>query len=204
MKSAKELFEESIKRADNAINYSPKQARGDDGKWTSGGGATGKSSGVKRVVREDKYIKQVTHSLKVNGGKNTIESDMIYDKTKEKVMLNASATGSISVKDTMAYHNMISKSVKEGIAVKGHIIVAPKEGITKEVRDSTYIKQVDFNAKPDGMWTSSRVTKVKKDGLGEKAGDITINTSATGDLSIQQMQTHQYMVYQAIREANKI
>jgi len=211
MKSSKQLHIEAIKRADAALN-----GGSGSGNWGHGGrpgvrggsgkgiGSKGARGGIKRVVREDKYIKQVTHSLKVNGGRNTIESDMVYDKTNGKITLNASATGNIDVRDTMAYHSLTYKSTKEAIGTKGFDIVQPKGEITREVREDSYSKQVDFNARPDGMWTSSRVTKVKKDGLGEKAGDITINTSATGDLSIQQMQTHQYMVYQAIREANKI
>ncbi len=45
MKSSKEVFEESVKRADSILNYSPRQARSSDGRWTSGGGSISSGSG---------------------------------------------------------------------------------------------------------------------------------------------------------------
>jgi hypothetical protein len=93
MKSSKQLFDESLIRADAILNYSPKQQRGDDGKWSKGGGSvssyTKSADGYSEVIKEAKKYKNAKDFVKSYG----LSKAKFYSKYYQHIDLRGRQSG---------------------------------------------------------------------------------------------------------------
>lgn len=201
-----EYSEEVVNNGRGNPNHDP-----GSGRFSTGGGSANK---ITKIVREDKYQKQVEYNIindkmAVSSTATVQKQNGILGIKKGDVGINTSASGPLSVKDAKSFHSMVGKANSEAIKLNKKYGVSSlpnsKTKITKDVKESDHIKEITFEMKNDRVWQRSTVTKFKADGvLGIKAGDTSVNTSASGSLRADDSQTYHSMVGKAIKEAEKI
>jgi len=182
MKSAKELFEESIKRADSVINYSPRQPRGSDGKWTSGGGSMSSGSGgkgnitlkksgtvkdapgLKSVKEANKIIKdsQVKHTVYLIADGNEAKNIEKKGISNENLGEHHGALGNIVKKvDTHTQTKgilLMDSEDSSALSVRGDGIVSAKINVKNPAKykdSSEYFDKEDIYLKSIGAPSDS-------------------------------------------------
>lgn len=206
-------YELDIKEYDyNAVNgkgYNP--YRDSSGRFTTG--PSGSSNKITSTTREDNYQKQVKYEIHndrfwVSSTATAQKQDGILGIKKGDVTINTSASSDLSVKDTKSFHSLIGSANKEGVSMhkqySSKSLPKTNAKITKKVIEDGWRVQVNYEMKSDKAWTTSYVTKYKKGGFGIKDGEVNINTSASGDLTIGDAQVHHEMVGKAITSASAL